>query len=578
MPSERSWSQLGSLLASPSALRFASVWPAVLLGALGTTLLAPAEVVGGDGLAPFALLNVLWWGSAAGLIIVSGGARREGGDAWRPVAGVVGSMVVGWCLAWVAAWFIGLGAPWLTLVVWLPAASLATVAWLVFVEQRRQGRSARERFAAELADLRGQTEALDEAQAVILREAESVSEAVSAAITSALDRADGGTVDGSQLRSVLDHEVREPVRQASHVIHDVEPRARLAAPRRGERLFTTLDEMAISGRWHALEGYLLVLIASLPNALLNKPQPIGALSEIAADALGWAITIAIAQSARGRSAAWPAIARRTVVPFGFAFGLAIAIMLAYPVGETHLTGELLALTVIVATPGWTVIAMVPALVLYGTSRRATVSAERAAQLAIARLGRDEATTRFRAVQEALVAGLHGRVQGRAIAALAAIDLADTGIDHAAQFVAVALRDLADPDVVGLARRHAEAQSTPAADTIDQVIRIWRHVIDVDLSIPVMPPAGLQRPVGIAIQEALANAVRHGSARHAWIELSGDADRWHLTVRDDGSGPPPTYSVGIGLGQLAGIDWSLTREGDTTVLNVLFTEGKPELDR
>lgn len=39
----------------------------------------------------------------------------------------------------------------------------------------------------------------------------------------------------------------------------------------------------------------------------------------------------------------------------------------------------------------------------------------------------------------------------------------------------------------------------------------------------------------AVQEALANAVRHGGARTAWITLRRDPSEIHLVVRDDGSG-------------------------------------------
>ncbi len=46
----------------------------------------------------------------------------------------------------------------------------------------------------------------------------------------------------------------------------------------------------------------------------------------------------------------------------------------------------------------------------------------------------------------------------------------------------------------------------------------------------------------AVQEALANAVRHGNARSAWITLQVEGDELHLEVRDDGSGIPEGFQI------------------------------------
>lgn len=46
----------------------------------------------------------------------------------------------------------------------------------------------------------------------------------------------------------------------------------------------------------------------------------------------------------------------------------------------------------------------------------------------------------------------------------------------------------------------------------------------------------------AVQEALANAVRHGHARSAWITLRTEGDRLELEVRDDGSGIPAGFRI------------------------------------
>jgi signal transduction histidine kinase len=50
-----------------------------------------------------------------------------------------------------------------------------------------------------------------------------------------------------------------------------------------------------------------------------------------------------------------------------------------------------------------------------------------------------------------------------------------------------------------------------------------------------------------VEEAIANALRHGNARQIWITLSETKDCVTLCVRDDGEGLPPKFSEDGGLG-------------------------------
>ena len=49
------------------------------------------------------------------------------------------------------------------------------------------------------------------------------------------------------------------------------------------------------------------------------------------------------------------------------------------------------------------------------------------------------------------------------------------------------------------------------------------------------------------QEAVTNAVRHGQARHIWIQLAERKDGLLLRVRDDGTGLPKDLAKNRGMG-------------------------------
>jgi signal transduction histidine kinase len=57
-----------------------------------------------------------------------------------------------------------------------------------------------------------------------------------------------------------------------------------------------------------------------------------------------------------------------------------------------------------------------------------------------------------------------------------------------------------------------------------------------------PSADVELALYRAVQEALANAVRHGEARHALIRLRTDEDGIDLEVSDDGSGVPEGFRI------------------------------------
>ena len=89
-----------------------------------------------------------------------------------------------------------------------------------------------------------------------------------------------------------------------------------------------------------------------------------------------------------------------------------------------------------------------------------------------------------------------------------------------------------------------------------VARVARQGIEVDLQMdleyepglrPTRYPAELESAVYRIVQEALTNAVKHGRAEHARLEIREDESAIRITVEDDGAGFDPSSSTaGFGL--------------------------------
>ncbi|HEY8477351.1 MAG TPA: GAF domain-containing sensor histidine kinase [Chloroflexota bacterium] len=146
--------------------------------------------------------------------------------------------------------------------------------------------------------------------------------------------------------------------------------------------------------------------------------------------------------------------------------------------------------------------------------------------------------------------------------------AGLGIDHAARILDAQpeeARTLLRQAVVGLdgalrdirayikGLRSEQAVSSP----VEQLERVLaecraRHGVDVTLqqgaSLDALPEAAVHHLVHV-VREALANAVRHGLARHITVALSEEEGVLQVVVRDDGRGfdpdtPPPPGHHGL----------------------------------
>lgn len=105
--------------------------------------------------------------------------------------------------------------------------------------------------------------------------------------------------------------------------------------------------------------------------------------------------------------------------------------------------------------------------------------------------------------------------------------------------------------------------------------LWESLIDISSAVDYQGTplsARVQSALGDAIEEAISNAVRHGGATA--ITITGgrlSTDELTLAIRDNGTG---ILSAPRGFGsevfdRLAGDNWSLTRDGEETVLLLRF---------
>ena len=130
--------------------------------------------------------------------------------------------------------------------------------------------------------------------------------------------------------------------------------------------------------------------------------------------------------------------------------------------------------------------------------------------------------------------VHGTLQSTLLAAAFAIEDASRLGDP--QRITEALEEAR----AALGSLHADRQ--PPASDIDSELRersqMWRGYLEVTVEVECaepLPPAVIEIARSV-VEEALANARKHGRARHAQVKVVRDADALVLTVRDDGLGP------------------------------------------
>lgn len=96
--------------------------------------------------------------------------------------------------------------------------------------------------------------------------------------------------------------------------------------------------------------------------------------------------------------------------------------------------------------------------------------------------------------------------------------------------------------------------------LDRTLATWGLLMDVHISdLPADITDRQRRDIARVVDEACANAHRHGGATTCWITVDEDADGVVVRVDDDGSGITRDSTPGLGSGLFASVsrdDWSL----------------------
>jgi len=170
--------------------------------------------------------------------------------------------------------------------------------------------------------------------------------------------------------------------------------------------------------------------------------------------------------------------------------------------------------------------------------------------------------------------VHGTLQSQLTAAALTIEKASSSGDMNALASAISeARILLEAPVVvesdeGAPPRSLEEEISSRCALWQALIHVTQHVNFQDVSIT----ARVQSAIGDVVEEAISNAVRHGGATS--ITITGgriNSNELTLSVRDNGAFtiPAPRGFGSEVFDRLAGDSWSLTREGEETVLLLRF---------
>ena len=159
--------------------------------------------------------------------------------------------------------------------------------------------------------------------------------------------------------------------------------------------------------------------------------------------------------------------------------------------------------------------------------------------------RAAAMTRSAVLAEAargLAQELHGGVQARLFACALALEMAVDANDAEALTRALATTRLALETPLDLTRTEDDL-----AGAVEEATRVWDGICEVTVHLRTTTGATVDTAsVRRTIDEALVNAVRHGSARHVTVEVDRADDGWlRIVVVDDGSATVAEPRRGLG---------------------------------
>jgi signal transduction histidine kinase len=110
------------------------------------------------------------------------------------------------------------------------------------------------------------------------------------------------------------------------------------------------------------------------------------------------------------------------------------------------------------------------------------------------------------------------------------------------------------------------------DRVEEIAQLWKGMSEIRYEIPVVFDSSEAPRDVIAqlIEESVVNAIRHGKANEIVISARMLGESFSVTIVNNGDWKDGKPSVGLGtiLFNTFADDWSLTREGDKTVMNFL----------
>lgn len=153
--------------------------------------------------------------------------------------------------------------------------------------------------------------------------------------------------------------------------------------------------------------------------------------------------------------------------------------------------------------------------------------------------------------------LHSDVQGRLDGAAAYLERFEGSLPESWVVDQLGTLPKGLPDVTSLS----------LAQLLEELASRWHGIVTVTWEVVGEPPQPIVRMrLTSIVNEALANAFRHGQAGSAHIDICESEDAWRIVVINDGR--PPSSSPRRGLGQTlldeaSGGEWTLTCSSDGT---------------
>ena len=247
----------------------------------------------------------------------------------------------------------------------------------------------------------------------------------------------------------------------------------------------------------------------------------------------------------------------------------------------HLTGLCLRSVEIVLLSGlaWAVVAS-------STAQSARAQRELAATIAEIEWQSELLRQELAQFQRQAAEIVHGRVQGRIIAAAISLSMqAQRLTDHESNArgetqqvleSAIEILGQARDDVRLLQAEDALESKATLRELLDSIADAWTGAVAVRLTVNGQGEASdhhdLDQRARIAeiVREGISNAARHGAATKVDVRIEFSNDEHIVTITDNGTGVRGNVKTGLGLGQItrAGGEWKLDRaSGGGAVLHV-----------